>query len=121
MTMFFNFMLIFVIAVFMFEPFLQLKQIFDFSYDSCCFFVNGIIYFFSKLAIFNACTLKDSQNIFWQSSYLYKSCLFSIPSNVHIVDNKYQQGICSHNFVVRDFSGLCLHSSTFLIKDSGSA
>ena len=47
-------------------------------------------------------SLKDSQNFFMQSSLLY-ACLFSMPSNDHIVDTEYIQGICSPIFVVDDF------------------
>ena len=38
----------------------------------------------------------------------------------HIVDTECQQGICSLNFVVKDFSGLFAHPSIFSIKDSRS-
>ena len=45
-------------------------------------------------------------------------CLFSIPSNGHIVDIEYQQRICSATFIVHLFSGLFLHPFTFLLKCS---
>ena len=38
----------------------------------------------------------------------------------HIVDIECQQGICSLNFVVKDFSRLFAHPSIFSIKDSRS-
>ena len=52
-------------------PFLQMEQNFAYSYGSCCSFVNGIIFFFPKLIIFIACSFKDSQKIFMQSSSLH--------------------------------------------------
>ena len=45
----------------------------------------------------------DSQNLFMQSSPLYTS-------NVHIVDIKYRERICSHPFVVDNFSKLFFNS-----------
>ena len=60
MTMLPKFAIVFIISVFLYEVFLQMQCIFVFSYDSCCFFVNGIIYFFSKLIIFIACSLKGA-------------------------------------------------------------
>ena len=62
-------------------------------HDSYSLFPNGIIFFFSKLIIFIAYSLNDSQNFFMQSSPLYTSCWFSIPWNVHIKDIAYLQGI----------------------------
>ena len=108
-----NFAIGFIISVFMFELFLQVQKIFVFSYDSCCSFVNGIIFVFSELIVFFASSPKDSQNFFIQSSPLYKSFLFSIPSNVHVVDTEYPQGICSPTIVGNDFSELFLHPSIF--------
>ena len=66
------------------------------------------------------CSLKDSQNniISIQSSPLHIAYLFSIPSNLFIVDIEYLQGICSYNFIVDDFLKLFLHLSIPLIKDS---
>ena len=71
-------------------------------YDPYSLLVNGIIFFFSNLITFIVHSLKDSQNFFMQSSLLY-ACLFSMPSNDHIVDTEYIQGICSPIFVVDDF------------------
>ena len=45
--------------------------------------------------------------------------LFMIKSQ--IVDIKYPQKICSRIFVVEDYSGLFVHPSIFLIKNSISA
>ena len=56
-----------------------------------------------------------------KSSPLYTSCLYSIPSNVHIVGIEYTQGICPPTFAVNDFSKLFWHPSIILIKDSRSA
>ena len=71
-----NFTIVFIISVFMLKLLLQMQQIFIFSCNSSCSFVKGIIFFFSKLIIFNACSLKDSQNFFIQSSPLYTFRLF---------------------------------------------
>ena len=89
---------------------------FLFRNDSYSLLVNSII-FFSKLIIF---IYLDSQNFSIQSTPLYTSCLFSVPSNVHIIDTEYPQGMCSPIFVVVNFSGLFFHPSTFLIKESRS-
>ena len=64
------------------------------------------------------CSLKDLHNLFMQSPPPYTLCFFYIPSNAHIIDIDYPQGICSAIFVVDDFAGLFLYPSTFLIKDS---
>ena len=66
---------------------------------------------------FVACSLKEVQNFFIQSSPRYKVCLFSILSKPHIIDIEYPQGICSPIFVVEEFSGLFAYPSIFLIKD----
>ena len=98
----------------------QMQQIFVFSKDSPYLFVNGIIFSFSKLIIFIARSLKDSQNFLIRSSPLYTSYLFSTPSNVHIVNIEYPHGICLPTFVV-DFSELFLRPPTLLMRDSRSA
>ena len=49
---------------------------------------------------------------------LYASCLFSIPSTVHIVDIEYPLRICSPTFIVDTFSGLFLLSSTSIFTSS---
>ena len=74
-----------------------------------------VIFFFSKLIIFTACCLKDSQNFSLQSSPLYTSYLLSSPPNFHIVDIEYQQNMFSDTLVAGNFQGLFLHSSNFLI------
>ena len=56
-----------------------------------------------------------------QCSPLYTLCLFSIPSNVHILDIEYSQGMCSPIFIADDFVGLLLYTSIFSIEDSKSA
>ena len=55
-----NFATAFVISVFIFKLFLKMKQIFVFPCNWICLFVHGIIFFFSKLIIFIASSLKDS-------------------------------------------------------------
>ena len=77
------------------------------------FFVNNIIFFFLKLIIFNACSLKDSQSFFMQSLPLYTSYLFYMVLNGDIVDIEKPDGICLHTFVVNAFSGLFVQSSIF--------
>ena len=98
-----------------------MQQIFAFSYDSCCFFVNNLIISFLKLTFFIACYQKDSQNFFMQSLPLYTSCLFSILINKDLVDIEKPDWICLLTFVVDDFSGLFLHSSIFFAIHSRSA
>ena len=101
--------------------FMQMQQIVVFSYDSCCLFVKFIIFFISKLFIFIAWSLKDSQTFLMQSSPLFTSCLFLIPSDVHLVDIDYTQGIRSLTYVVDDFSKSFFHPSINLIKDLKSS
>ena len=77
-----------------------------------------IIYFFLKLIIFIACSLKESENVFIQSLPLYISCLFSMLLNEDIADIEKPDGICSLTFVVDKFLGLFLHPSIFSIIHS---
>ena len=51
-------------------------------------------FFFLKLIIFIACSLKDSQIFFIQSLPLYKSCLFPMFLNDDIADIEKPDGIC---------------------------
>ena len=67
-------------------------------------------FFFLKLIIFIANSLKDSQN-FHISLPLYTACLFCMLLNDNIVDIEKPDGICSATFVVDEFSGLFLHPS----------
>ena len=80
------------------------------------FFVNGTIFFFTKLITFRAFSLKEVQNFFIYSSPRYKVWLFSILSKAHKVGIEHPQGICSPIFVVEEFSGLFAHPSVFLVK-----
>ena len=80
-----------------------------------------LVFLLLKLIIFIACSLKDSQNFFMQSSSLYTSCLFSMLLNKDIVDIEKPDGICSLTFVVDEFSGLILHPSIIYIIQSRSA
>ena len=68
-------------------------------------FVNGIIFYFSTLIFFIACSLKDSQKFFVQS-------------DVHIVDVEYLHGICLSTFVVNNFLELYLHLFILCMKGS---
>ena len=113
----FNFIMIFIVSVFMFQSF----------FAKCCRFlsfdtISGVrllmeSFFFPMLVIIIASSLKNSQTFFIQSSPLYISCIFSIPSNVYILGIEHPQGICLPTFVADDFLGLFLHPSVFLIKD----
>ena len=112
MTMISNFTIFFIFQIFVFKFFLQIQRILAFSYDSCCSFVNNFIFFFLKLIIFIACSLK---NFFIQFLPLYTSCLFSMLLNEDIIDIEKSNGICLLTFVVDQFSGLFLYSSIFSI------
>ena len=68
MAQVFNFSITFISRVYLFEL----------LFDSYCSFVNSITFFFSKLIVFTACSVKDSQNFFMQFSSLYALCLFPI-------------------------------------------
>ena len=81
--------------------------------DFSSFFVNGNIFFLSKLVKSTVRSLREIQNIFMQSSPRYKLYVFFILSNAHIVDIEYPQGICSPIYVAEDFSGLDLQLSIF--------
>ena len=106
LLMVFNFAIIFIIGVFMFKRFLQMLRIFLFLFDFCCLFVNCVIFFFSKIIIFIACSLKVHKNV----SSLHTSIFFSIPSNVHITDTEYPQRRCSTTFIGDDFQDcFCTH------------
>ena len=105
----------FIFDIFIFKSFLT--KITNF----CCLFANNLMFFFSKLIIFIAHSLKDSQNLFMQSLPLYISCLYLVALNDDIVDTEKSGGACSLAFVVDEFSALFLYPSIFSIKDSGSA
>ena len=93
-----------------------MQQIFTFSYDFCCSFLNNFIYLFSKLITFIVCSLKDSQKFFMLSLPLCISCLFSILSNDDIIDIEKPDGICSLTLVLDEFVGFFLHPSVFSTK-----
>ena len=87
MTMISNFTIFLISQTSIFKFFLQISN------DSCCSFVNNFIFFFLKLIIFIACSLKDSQHFFIQLLPLYASCLFSMFLNEDIVDIEKPDGI----------------------------
>ena len=110
-TMIFKFLIIFIISLFMFELFLEMYQVLVISYNLCCLFVNGVIFFCSKLIIFVVFFLKDSQKLFIQSLLIVYNlkcpyCRHEIPT-----------GSMFTYFFVGDFSGLILYLSTFLIEN----
>ena len=98
---------------------LQTQQNFDFSYDSCCWFVNNFIFFLLKLIISTSCFLKGSPKI--HITILYTSSLFFMFLNNYIVDIERPDEIRSLTLVVDDFSELFLHPSIFSIKNWRSA
>ena len=71
------------------------------------FFVN--FFFFLKLIIYSASSLKDSQNLFIQPLRLYTSCLSSMLLNDDIIDTEKPDRVCYPTFNVNQFSGLFLH------------
>ena len=79
------------------------------------------LFFFLKLIIFIACSLKNPQNFFIQTLPLYTSCLFSMLLNEEIVDIEKPDGICSHTFVADEILRLFSHLSIFSIIHSRSA
>ena len=109
------------VAKFLLNIFPQLWHTFASCYDFSCVFVNGRIFFLSKLIILVAWSLKKAQKFFIKSSPRYKQFLFSIWSNYQIFDTGYLQGMCFLIVVVEDFSELFLKLSISLIKDSMSA
>ena len=111
MTMISNFMVFFSFKYLFIYFFLQINQIFAFSYDSWCFLVNNSIFFLFKIA----CPIKNTQQFFIQSLPLYTSCLFSMLLNEDIVQIEKPDEICPLTFVADEFSGLFLHPSIFSI------
>ena len=78
-------------------------------------------FFFLKLIIFIACSVKNLQNFLMQSLPLYMLCLFSMLLDEDIADIEKPDGIYLLTFVVDEFSGLFLHPSIFSIIHSRSA
>lgn len=113
MTIVFNFAIIILVSIFMFELFLQMQQIFVFSYDSC-FFVNGIIFFCSKLIIFFGCPFYDSQTFFLWNLHL---CIHHACFLYHQIFISQTFNTCKDVFDLllwMQFSKLFLHSSVLL-------
>ena len=98
--------------------FCKCSRFFPFSCDFSWLFVNFIIFFVSKLFIIVACSLKDFFHAIFTSVYIM---LIFLPSNDHMIDTEFPQGMCSATFVVDDFSKLFLQLYILLIKISGSA
>ena len=117
-----NFTMFFIYSMFILKYFIK-KQLstFEFWYELGFSFVNNFIFFFLKLFVFIACSLKYPQNFFIESLPLYTSCLFSLLSNDDFVDIEKLEGTCSLTFVVDEFSGLFFHPSIFSIKHSRSS
>ena len=121
MTMVPNFTIIFIFSMFIFKFFFtNIKKFCIWSYF-CCLSVNNFIFFFLKLTVSIASSLKDLQNFFMQSFPLYITWLFSMLLNDDIVDIEKPDGIYWLPFVVDELSGLLLHPSTFSMKHSRSA
>ena len=93
---------------------------FEFLYDSFCSSVNNN-FFFSKLVIFIACSLKNSKkksyNLYLCIQHAYFQCFLKND----IVGIEKPDGICSLTFVVNQFSGLFLHLQIFFNMHSRSA
>ena len=86
MTMISNFTVFFIFKIFIFKFFFtNITDLCIFIWFLCSF-VNNFIFFFLKLVIFIACSLKYSQNFFIQYLPLYTSCLFPMLLNEDIVD-----------------------------------
>ena len=89
-----------------------------FSYNSCCSFVNNLIFLFLKLIIFVSCSLKHSQYFFVLCNlelwihHAYFLCYDDFE------DIEKLDGICLPTVVVDKFSGLFLHPSIFFVKHS---
>ena len=120
MKMISNFTIFFIFYLsniyFYFLSFVSKYKIFEFSYDSCCSFVNNFIFNFK--IIFIGCSIKNSQNFFMHCLPLYISCL-----SCHTSKGRY----CKHwktwwNMLTylwcRLDSELFLHLSAFSVIDS---
>ena len=88
-------------------------------------FVNGIVFFFSKLIIFFVCSLNDLQSFFMQPSPMYTSCLFSIPCNIVQSNSPYHRPgklaenmlsyVCCLWFFKIIFTVICFFNEVFKI------
>ena len=112
----FKFAIIFIISVFMFKVVLSNAANFYLLMRFVCLFVNGIVFFFSKLLAFIAYSSSDSQKCFMQFSILYASWLLSVPTNSHIVEIEYPHEKCSPTLIADFFSEQFLHLSIFFNK-----
>ena len=79
------------------------------------------MFFYSKLIMLVARSLKHSQNCLMESLPLYTRCLFSMVLKEDIVGIEKPNGKCWLTFVVDEFSGLFLHPSVFSNMHSRSA
>ena len=77
-------------------------------------------FFFLKIIIFIACSLKYSQNLFIQSLPLLRWYVFSMLPNEDIVDIEKPDGIRLLTFAVDEFLGLVFYPSVFSITHSRS-
>ena len=82
----------------------------------CCSYVKSFIFFFLKLVIFIAFSLKDSQNVFMQFLPLYTSCLFSMLLNDDIVDIEKSDRICCLTFAVMNSQDYFYIRQSFLLN-----
>ena len=113
-----NFAIFFIVCIFIFKFFLRKCNIFlYFHMILAVLLLITSFFFFLKLIISIACSLKYSQNFFMKSLYLYIPCLFSMLLNDDVVDIEKPDKI----FVVDEFSKLFLHQSSVFFKDSKSA
>ena len=117
-TMISNF---FMFQIFIFIFFYKYNRFLHFYIIPAALWLINSFFLFLKLIIFIACPLKNPQNFSIQCLPLCKSCSFTRLLNGDIVDIEKPDEICSHTFVVNEFSGLFLHPSIFSIIHSRSA
>ena len=110
MTMILNFVILFILSMFIFKFFFANITDFAFSYDFCCSFVNNFIYFLFKVSYLLRMLPSGFTKLFH---------VFFLKDD--IVDIETPDGIFSPTFLLDEFSRLFLHPSIFCIKDSISA
>ena len=116
-----NILVFFIFCKLLLIFFLQMGYLIPSWLDFSSVLLTVTFFFCSESMIFFACSVKDLQNLFMQSSLRYKVCSSSIWLNTNIVDFECAQGICFPILVVEECSRFFSQLSTFLIKDSISA
>ena len=103
MTMICDFMIFFVIQIFIFKFFCTYITDFCIFISLLLIFCYWFHIFLKKWIIFIASSLKDSQIYLRQSLPLYTLCLFSVLVIDDIVDIKKPDGMCSTAFLKNNF------------------